>query len=58
MEEGDFIEVILTQARFTVRNKTKDTHLSGKPFPKIILDILTEGGIVAYFQRHKDFRER
>jgi len=58
IEDGDRVEVILTNGGVTVRNETMATHLSGQPFPKIILDILTAGGLVPYFQRHKDFRER
>jgi len=58
IEEGDRVEVILTKSSVTVRNETKTKDLSGQPFPKIILDILTAGGLVPYFQQHKDFRER
>ncbi len=57
MEEGDRVVVILTEGNVTVRNETKAKDLPGQPFPKIILDILAAGGIVPYFQRHKDFRE-
>jgi 3-isopropylmalate/(R)-2-methylmalate dehydratase small subunit len=57
-EEGDRIRVTMTQAKVTVRNLTKNKIFSGQPFPKIILDILTAGGLVPYFLRHKDFRER
>lgn len=56
--DGDRVEVILTEARVAVRNETKATDLPGQPFSKIILDILTAGGLVPYFRRHKDFRER
>jgi 3-isopropylmalate/(R)-2-methylmalate dehydratase small subunit len=58
IEEGDRIEIIVTQGRLTVRNETRGTSLSAKPFPKIILGILTAGGLVPYFRQHKDFSER
>jgi 3-isopropylmalate/(R)-2-methylmalate dehydratase small subunit len=57
IEEGDRVEVILTEGKVTVQNLTKGGDLPGQSFPAIILEILAAGGLVPYFQRHKDFRE-
>jgi 3-isopropylmalate/(R)-2-methylmalate dehydratase small subunit len=54
--EGDIISLILTESSALIRNDTLHHELSGRPFPKIILDILAAGGIVPYFLEHGGFK--
>lgn len=50
---GDELEVDLRLG--TVRNLTNNAELSFSPIPDIMLRILSEGGLVPYIQKHKDF---
>jgi 3-isopropylmalate/(R)-2-methylmalate dehydratase small subunit len=54
IEDGDELEVDL--ARGTVYDKTGGTELTFRKLPKVMLDILDEGGLVPYIQKYGDFR--
>jgi 3-isopropylmalate/(R)-2-methylmalate dehydratase small subunit len=54
IDDGDELEVDL--ARGTVNNKTKGTRLTFNRLPKVMLNILDQGGLVPYIQKHGDFR--
>jgi 3-isopropylmalate/(R)-2-methylmalate dehydratase small subunit len=50
---GDELEVDL--AGGTVIDLTVGADLQVRPLPRIMLDILSEGGLVPYIKRHRDF---
>jgi 3-isopropylmalate/(R)-2-methylmalate dehydratase small subunit len=54
IDDGDKLEVDL--AGGTIRNKTKGTRLTFSKLPKVMLNILDEGGLVPYIQKYGDFK--
>ncbi|MEM0036992.1 MAG: 3-isopropylmalate dehydratase, partial [Candidatus Korarchaeum sp.] len=48
-DQWDLIEVDLEEG--IIENKTKASALRFKPFPREIMEILSEGGIEEYFRR-------
>jgi hypothetical protein len=38
-----------------VRNETNGQELVANPFPAIMLDLVTAGGLVSYFKVHHNF---
>jgi 3-isopropylmalate/(R)-2-methylmalate dehydratase small subunit len=51
---GDEIEIDLESG--TVRNLTKGTTHRAAPMPPVMIDILAEGGLVAYLAKHGTYR--
>jgi len=54
IDAADELEINLTQG--TVTDRTKDIHLSIGRIPKVMLDILHEGGLIPYINKHGDFK--
>jgi 3-isopropylmalate/(R)-2-methylmalate dehydratase small subunit len=54
IDDGDQLEVDL--AGGTVNNKTKGEKITFSKLPKVMLNILDEGGLVPYIQKYGDFR--
>lgn len=54
INDGDELEIDL--ARGTVKNKTKGTKLNFSRLPKVMLNILDEGGLVPYIKKYGDFK--
>lgn len=52
-EDGDEIEVDLEEG--VVRNLSRGTEATFPPYPEMIREMLSEGGIVAYFKKHGRF---
>ena len=52
--DGDELEVDLAEG--TVYDKTRGEKLTFKRLPKVMLDILDEGGLVPYIQKYGDFK--
>ncbi len=50
IEDGDDLEIDL--ARGVISNKTKGTAIESHPLPRVMLDILSEGGLVEYMMKH------
>lgn len=50
IDEGDKLEVDLREG--VVRNVTKGISIESSPLPRVMLDILSEGGLVEYMKRH------
>ena len=48
--EGDELEIDL--AAGTIRDVTRGLELNSSPLPKVMLDILSEGGLVQYMKKH------
>jgi len=53
INDGDTLEVDLRTGE--INDLTNSTKLSFSPMPKIMLNILNEGGLVAYIKKHRDF---
>jgi len=53
IDAGDKLEINLT--RGTITDLTKDVQLSFGKIPKVMLDILNEGGLIPYIAEHGDF---
>lgn len=54
LEAGDELEVDLEKG--LIRNVTKGVTLDFKPLPKVMINILEDGGLVAHIEKHKDFK--
>ena len=50
IEDGDELEVDLEAGR--VKDVTKGIELESKPLPKVMLDILSDGGLVEHVKKH------
>ena len=55
IREGDRLIVSLDERAVMVRNETRGQQLVASPFPAIMLDLVTAGGLVPYFKIHHDF---
>ena len=53
-ESGDVLEVNLEHG--TVHNQTRGTTHQAASMPKVMIDILDEGGLVPYLRKHGDYR--
>jgi 3-isopropylmalate/(R)-2-methylmalate dehydratase small subunit len=53
IDAGDEIEVNLTES--TVTDLTRNTKLTFGKIPKVMVDILNEGGLIPYITKHGDF---
>ncbi len=53
-ETGDELEVDLE--RGIIRNLTKQQELKFQPLPKVMRNILQDGGLVEHMMRHNDFK--
>ncbi|OGC88906.1 MAG: 3-isopropylmalate dehydratase [candidate division Zixibacteria bacterium RBG_16_48_11] len=53
LESGDELEVDLEKG--LIRNTSKGVTLDFKPLPKVMINILQDGGLVAHIEKHKDF---
>lgn len=51
--EGDLLSIDLKKDYIT--NKSKDIILKINPLPKIMRDILSEGGVLIYLKNHSTF---
>ena len=54
LEAGDELEADLE--RGLIRNLNKGITLDFKPLPKVMINILEDGGLVAHIEKHKDFK--
>lgn len=54
IDAGDELEINLTNG--TILNKTKNIHLTFGRIPKVMLEILSEGGLIPYINKHGDFK--
>jgi 3-isopropylmalate/(R)-2-methylmalate dehydratase small subunit len=55
IQEGDRLAIVLDEADVHIMNQTRNKVISGLPMPAIMLSILGEGGLVAYFRKRHDF---
>ena len=53
IDTGDELEVDLERGK--IKNITKDIDIKIKPLPKVMLKILSEGGLVPYIKKYRDF---
>jgi len=54
IKSGDQLEVDFSAGKLI--NATQGEAITFKPLPKIMLDIINEGGLVPYFQKYGSFR--
>jgi 3-isopropylmalate/(R)-2-methylmalate dehydratase small subunit len=54
IDAADELDINLTQG--TVTDKTKGVHLKFARIPEVMLDILREGGLIPYINKHGDFK--
>jgi len=54
IKNGDQLEVDFGAGKLV--NVARGETISFKPLPKIMLDIINEGGLVPYFQKYGNFR--
>ena len=54
IDDGDDLEVDLSKS--TVKDLTKGVQISFGKIPQVMLDILNEGGLVAYIRKYGDFK--
>ena len=54
IDEKDELEVSLEEG--LVRNLTKGTELTFAPLPSVMMDVLSEGGLVDYIVKHGGFK--
>lgn len=53
-ETSDELEVDLEEG--IILNRTRNIKLIFAPLPKVMINILNDGGLVAHIQKHKDFK--
>ena len=54
IQTEDELEIDLEKG--TVTNHIKNLKLTFAPLPKVMINILNDGGLVAHIQKHKDFK--
>lgn len=54
IRSGDRLEVDISRGE--VRNLSTGAVLQGHPMPKVMVDILAEGGLVPYLSKYKEYR--
>lgn len=54
IDDGDEIEINLAEG--IIANLSNSTRLTFKKVPKVMLDILGEGGLINYIKKHGDFQ--
>ncbi len=52
--EHDSLDIDLTKG--TVKNLTRNIELKSEPLPKIMQELLKEGGIINYYKKHGDLK--
>jgi 3-isopropylmalate/(R)-2-methylmalate dehydratase small subunit len=55
IHEGDRLKIVLDETGARVMNQTGEDVITGLSMPAVMLSILGEGGLVAYFRKHQDF---
>jgi len=50
IEDGDTLEIDLATGR--IKNISKGSEIDSRPLPRVMLDILSEGGLVEYMRKH------
>jgi 3-isopropylmalate/(R)-2-methylmalate dehydratase small subunit len=55
IHEGDRLKIVLEETGARIINLNGNAVLHGHSLPAIMLSVLGEGGLVAYFRKHQDF---
>lgn len=50
IEDGDTLEIDLATGR--IKNISKGSEIDSRPLPRVMLDIISEGGLVEYMRKH------
>ena len=54
IQTGDELEIDLEKG--IILDRTSNLKLTFAPLPKVMINILNDGGLVAHIQKHKDFK--
>jgi 3-isopropylmalate dehydratase small subunit len=54
IEDGDVLQINLQEG--IVTNLTKNKNYQATPLPKVMLDIMNEGGLVQYLKKYKNYQ--
>ncbi|MEW6189410.1 MAG: 3-isopropylmalate dehydratase small subunit [Actinomycetota bacterium] len=54
IDQGDELEVDIEEGK--IRNLTKGIMIETKPLPKVMLNILEDGGLIEHFKKHGKFK--
>jgi len=54
IDQGDELEVEIEKGK--IRNLTKGIVIETKPLPKVMLNILEDGGLIEHFKKHRRFK--
>ncbi|MDI6822671.1 MAG: 3-isopropylmalate dehydratase small subunit [Actinomycetota bacterium] len=54
IDQGDELEVDIEKGK--IRNLTKEIVIETKPLPKVMLNILEDGGLIEHFKKHGKFK--
>jgi 3-isopropylmalate/(R)-2-methylmalate dehydratase small subunit len=54
IDEGDELEIDLESG--VVLNRTKDTEVSFKPLPDVMVKLLEDGGLIEHVKKHGGFK--
>ncbi len=55
IQEGDWLHLMLGDEAVRIMNVSRGFELPGRPLSGIALEILSQGGLIRYFQEHHDF---
>jgi len=55
IHEGDRLKIVLEEAGARIMNQTEEVVIRGLSMPAVMLSILGEGGLAAYFRKYGDF---
>jgi 3-isopropylmalate/(R)-2-methylmalate dehydratase small subunit len=50
IDDGDTLEIDLASGR--IKNISKGSEIDSRPLPRVMLDIISEGGLVEYMRKH------
>lgn len=54
IEQGDELEIDLGAG--IIKNKTKNIEIKAHPLPKVMINILNDGGLLTHIEKHGDFK--
>ncbi len=54
IDQGDELQVDIEKGK--IRNLTKEMVIETKPLPKVMLNILEDGGLIEHFKKHGKFK--
>jgi 3-isopropylmalate/(R)-2-methylmalate dehydratase small subunit len=56
IQEGTTLRLVLEDSRVRVIDEMPGREIAGVPLPSIMIEILSEGGLVPFFRKRRDFK--